>query len=224
MSRIVTRIREKWRSTGRLLDVSARVGRHFGDHAEESNPFITIGRHTYGLRGVTIQGARAAAPVKIGNFCSIAEGVGILAKVEHPTDLPSTFPFRTVLFDRTKFMGFNHDAVARGPITIGHDVWIGFNAIILSGVEIGTGAVVGAGAIVTRDVPPYAIVAGNPAKVIRYRFDEELIKGLLASEWWELPDAALEEIDQSLYARDIPGFLQAVDVQKRRLGITRLLP
>ena len=72
-------------------------------------------------------------------------------------------------------------------MTIGHDVWLGSGAIVLSGVTIGHGAVVAAHAVVTRDVPPYAIVGGNPAKVIRYRFDEETVAALLEAPWWDLP-------------------------------------
>jgi len=77
---------------------------------------------------------------------------------------------------------------------IGHDVWIGLNAVIMNGVNVGTGAVIGAGAIVTKDVPPYAIVGGVPAKVIKYRFDEETIEQLLSSRWWELDPVVIEKL------------------------------
>ena len=77
---------------------------------------------------------------------------------------------------------------ATQPIHIGHDVWIGYGAIIMDGVTVGTGAIVGAAAVVTKDVPPYAIVAGVPARIIRYRFDENTIKRLLESRWWDFPE------------------------------------
>ena len=77
---------------------------------------------------------------------------------------------------------------AAKPIHIGHDVWIGYGAIIMDGVTIGTGAVVAAAAVVTKDVPPYAIVAGVPARIIRYRFDDDTIRRLLESRWWDFPE------------------------------------
>lgn len=87
--------------------------------------------------------------------------------------------------------------VEYNPIKIGNDVWIGCNSLILPGVSvIGDGAVVGAGSIVTHDIPPYAIVAGNPARIIRYRFQKEVIKELLASKWWE---KSIHEIQPHIY-------------------------
>jgi hypothetical protein len=108
---------------------------------------------------------------------------------EHRTDLVSTYPLRTLLTPD----GRNHDATEKGEIAIGSDVWIGTRAMILSGVTIGHGAVVAAGAVVTRDVPPYAIVAGVPARVLRYRFDADTIERLLAIAWWEWPDERVRE-------------------------------
>ena len=75
--------------------------------------------------------------------------------------------------------------MTRGPIVIGHDVWIGAGTHVLSGVTVGTGAVIGAGSVVTRDVPPYAVAVGAPARVVRFRFDEDIIRRLLESQWWE---------------------------------------
>ena len=117
---------------------------------------------------------------KIGNYCSIANNVKI-GQMDHDLDCVST---STHIFGPahgiTSFCGFIEPAI------VGNDVWIGANACVKQGVEIGTGAVVGAGAVVTKSVPPYAIVAGVPAKIIRYRFDESIIQKLLDSKWWEL--------------------------------------
>jgi virginiamycin A acetyltransferase len=85
------------------------------------------------------------------------------------------------------------DLVSKGPITIGHDVWIGTHCVILSGAEIGTGAVIAANSVVTGAIPPYAIAAGTPAKVIRYRFDEKTINELLESRWWDKDEAEVIE-------------------------------
>lgn len=118
---------------------------------------------------------------QIGRFCSIGNGVIIgHDRAGHPLDWVSTHPFShsgTHLNYSSRFE----------PARVGHDVWIGRDAMILEGVEVGTGAVIAARSVVTKDVPPYAIVAGSPAKIIRYRHSEEIIQGLLDSHWWCLP-------------------------------------
>ena len=104
------------------------------------------------------------------------------------------------------------------PVIIGNDVWIGRNAIIMDGVEIGSGAVVASGAIVTKDVPPYAIVGGVPAKVIRYRFDEQTIERLIESRWWDYPD---EFIENELKFDDIEQCLSVLAMNKSILEYAR---
>ncbi|TCB59732.1 CatB-related O-acetyltransferase [Acinetobacter terrae] len=104
----------------------------------------------------------------------------------------------------------NLDYLPKDKTLIGHDVWIGNRVIIKSGVKVGTGAVIGAGSVVTKDIPDYAVVAGNPAKIIRYRFDEEMIYQLLASKWWELSEANLRKL--SPYVDDPIKFLKEVDL------------
>ena len=116
--------------------------------------------------------------MEMGNFCSIANNVKI-GQMEHDISCVST---STHIFPEiTKKSGFST------PTTIGNDVWIGANAIVLQGISVGDGAVIGAGAVVTKDVPPYAIVGGVPAKIIKYRFNEETIKNIQESQWWNLP-------------------------------------
>lgn len=177
---------------------------------------VTIGRHTYGIKPQTIISPKStnSPHVKIGNFCSIAPGVVILANADHRKNLPSTYPFRTLLFrtqKERKASGYlNWDVVSRGPIEIGHDVWVGQNAIILSGVSIGTGAVIGAGAVVTKDIPPYAIAVGSPARVISFRFHSNIIENLLESRWWELSDEKLMSLEHYLYEENVDAFLEKI--------------
>lgn len=131
---------------------------------------------------------------KIGNFCSVASGVRI-GGAEHPIDWVSTSPvFQNVKHSGPQKRFARLTLPASKKTEIGHDVWIGYNAIVKAGVTIGNGAVIGAGAVVTKDVPPYAVVAGNPAKVIKYRFDDETIKELESMKWWNLSDDRLSII------------------------------
>lgn len=165
---------------------------------------VEIGRHSYGASARSFVRPTADAPITIGNFCSIGPEVLIFGQADHPTDLPSTYPFRTLLFAPE---AGNRDAVTRGGVAIGSDVWIGARAMILSGVSIGHGAVIGAGAVVTRDVPPYAIAVGNPARVVRHRFAPDIVARLLATRWWEWPDDRIRDLDAVFYG-PVEAFLE----------------
>lgn len=131
---------------------------------------ITVGRYTYGP--IDVEMASRNYVLKIGSFCSIAEKVKFILSADHCMDCISTFPFKS------KVIGNTLEGVSKGNIVIKDDVWIGYGSIILSGVTIGQGAVIAAGTIVTKDVPPYAVVGGNPAHIIKYRFDTKIIKQL----------------------------------------------
>ena len=144
-----------------------------------------IGRYSYIMPQTLLD------RVQIGNFCSIAEDALFIDR-QHPTDQFSTFPFATRLaMHGINFPAIFEETVDKGPVRIGHDVWVGARCIIMGGVTIGTGAIVGAGSIVTRDVPPYAIVGGAPARLIRMRFPDDVVNRLLESQWWNWP---LDEI------------------------------
>jgi acetyltransferase-like isoleucine patch superfamily enzyme len=162
---------------------------------------VTIGDYTYLAKDVV------GMNTKIGKFCSIAQGVCISLGM-HPTrKFVSTSP---VFFSKYKQCGvsFSKDSYFRemGSTLIGNDVWIGVNAIIMDDITIGDGAIVAAGAIVTKNVPPYSIVAGNPAKVIRYRFNNEIIDFLLKIKWWEKEEQWLKDNFKDFH--DIETFKQ----------------
>jgi acetyltransferase-like isoleucine patch superfamily enzyme len=152
-----------------------------------------IGDHTY------IQKNAMIAASNIGKYCSIA-GNAAIGLPQHEINLVSSHPVfylqNTPL--ARKYCKSDHGRPSQ-RVEIGNDVWVGYGAMIMSGVSVGTGAIIGAGSIVTKDVPPYAIVIGAPARLVRYRFDEELVKKLLASKWWEMSDTWLEaHVDQFL--------------------------
>jgi acetyltransferase-like isoleucine patch superfamily enzyme len=142
---------------------------------------FNVGDYTYGNPKVIEYGGRQFS---IGKYSSIAAGVTILLAGEHHSDWISTYPFDAYFPD---FRSAIPSERSKGGVEIGNDVWIGYNALILSGVSIGSGAIVGAGSVVTKDVLPYAIVAGNPARIIRFRFEDVAIRELLRIEWWNWP-------------------------------------
>lgn len=143
----------------------------------------------------------------IGSFTSIANGV-VLGGARHPMEWVSMSPVFYKGRDSVKAKFSEHPLPQSKGIVIGNDVWIGHSALVLAGVTIGHGAVVGAGSVVTKDVPPYAVVAGNPARLIRYRFAQETVNSLLASEWWDYGDEELKLLGR--HFNDIDYFLSFV--------------
>ena len=158
---------------------------------------IIIGKATYGPIDAQFSSIGNEKLI-IGNFCSVAEGVKFIAASEHPYKGLSTFPFKVY------YLGYDFEAQSKGDIVVKDDVWIATNAIILSGVTIGQGAIVAAGAVVTKDVPPYAVVGGNPAKVIKYRFEPEIIEKLLKFDFSKLTDEKIRELNIKLYKEITP--------------------
>ena len=126
----------------------------------------------------------------VGSFCSIANNV-VVGGARHPIEYVSTSPVFLAHKESIKKKFSRHEYRWEPSTTIGHDVWIGEGVLIKGGVTIGIGAVIGMGSVVTRDVPPYAIYAGNPARLIRYRFAPPIVEGLLRSRWWELSEDQL---------------------------------
>lgn len=170
-----------------------------------------IGRGTYThYRTLKI----ASKETVIGSFCSIAEGVQI-GLTQHPVHFLTTHPFSyrtmfTPMFERI-FPALKkrelYDFPVAKPCRIGNDVWIGASAMIMDGVTVGDGAIIAANAVVTKDVPPYAIAGGVPAKVIKYRFSPEIIEKLLQLKWWDLE----EEFIMSLPINDIEASIKQLE-------------
>ena len=154
------------------------------DYSEIHNS--TLGKYSY------ISQYSIVNKTKIGRFCSIANGCYI-GLWEHNTDV-STHSF--YLYEHSGNFVKDYKNYAKDNITtyIGNDVWIGANAVIMKGVKIGDGAIVGASAVVTKDVPPYAIVVGNPGKIIKYRYNEKEIKWLLKLKWWNFSRTKIKKL------------------------------
>jgi acetyltransferase-like isoleucine patch superfamily enzyme len=169
------------------------------------NPFthsqVKVGNFTYGLRRESFLSYHPEDRVVIGKFCGIAQGVKFIFG-EHQMNTVSTFPFKAACFNEGQYA----DSISKGNIEIGNDVWIGANSIILSGVSIGDGAVIAAGAVVNRDVAPYSVVGGVPAKHIKYRLKEDQIKALLDIEWWDWPMDKIKN-NRELFYGDPAAFI-----------------
>ena len=169
-------------------------------------PQYAIGRGSYG--GLEIAAYPGDANLVMGAFCSVAADVTVLLGGEHRPDWVTTYPFNETCAEARHITGHPH---TRGDVVIGNDVWIGRNAMILSGVTIGDGAVIGARALVRSHVPPYGIVAGNPAQLVRKRFPDDIIARLLAIAWWDWPDERIRRALPLLLDSDIAGFLDAAE-------------
>jgi len=172
-------------------------------------PQHDIGTHSYG--GLQIRSFGDDTQLTIGKYCSFAADVQIMLGGEHRPDWVTTYPFNILRAEHTGIKG--HPA-SKGNIIIGNDVWIGREAIILSGVTIGDGAVIAARSIVRKDVAPYTIVGGIPAKEIRKRFDDDVISRLLALRWWDWPDARVDGAVPLLLQQDITKFLDAAEAEE----------
>lgn len=154
---------------------------------------ISVGNFTYGNLHVNFSNKKNK--LIIGSFCSIAEDVMFLLSSEHELNCFSTYPFKAKLFNG------DYEGISKGDIVIEDDVWIGYGATIMSGVHIGQGAVIAAGALVTKDVPPYAIVGGVPSNIIKYRFSNEIINVLLNVDFHLLTPELIKNHQAELYQK-----------------------
>lgn len=153
---------------------------------------VRVGRFTYGQLNIFSYGAKNEL-LTIGDFVSIASNVKFILGGNHRTDTFSSYPFKV------KLMNEANEALSKGPIVVEDDVWIGIDCIILSGVRIGQGAVIGAGTVVSKDIPPYAIVTGNPARVVKYRFDEKTREMLTQFDYSNLNEDKIKKKINLLY-------------------------
>ena len=163
---------------------------------------VKMGRCSYFAHHVNATDVELGSFCSVGAYCSIGGG-------EHPTDYVSTSP---VFLQGRNFLGRHYGELpfrASQTVRIGNDVWIGSHAFIRAGVSIGDGAVIGAHAVVTRDVPPYTVWAGVPAKMLRRRFDEKTSQRLLAARWWDLSDERLREL--APYFHDVEALLRELE-------------
>ena len=154
---------------------------------------VSVGKNTYGTIEIQTYGVKDSK-LEIGNFVSIAPGVKFLLDGNHEINTFTTYPFK-VMFLKEKV-----EAYTKGPIIVKDDVWIGTDALILSRVVIGQGAIIAAGSVVTKDIPPYSVVGGNPAKIIKYRYSKEIIEEMIKFDWSKIETFKIDEIKKELYS------------------------
>ncbi len=169
---------------------------------------VSVGNSTYGglyVRDYYYENER----LTIGHFCSIAAGVKFFLAGNHFVERPTTFPVDGMITGRR-----GGDGYSKGPIAVGSDVWFGYDAWIFSGLTIGQGAVIAARSLIVKDVPPYAIVGGNPARIIRYRFSEQIINELIKLDYSMLTESYclkhLEFLTRPLDVHKLRDFIQQI--------------
>jgi acetyltransferase-like isoleucine patch superfamily enzyme len=158
------------------------------------------GEKTYGQPEIVCYDGKSV--LSVGRYTSIASNVSILLGANHKRGLITTYP-RSLINKNVS----QEETNERGDVVVGNDVWIGYGATIIGPATIGDGAIIGASALVIGDVPPYAVVGGVPAKVLKYRFQEGEIQKLLSVKWWEKNEKEIKDLENFLYSRDVDGFL-----------------
>lgn len=190
--------------TGRGYDGLSRPAVFYGAGA------IQVGRWSYWNDDTRLVAWKHQDSIDVGKFCALASGVRLLAGGNHPLDSICSYPLalmKTPPSPPGEFLEGEH-------IVIGNEVWIGTNAIVIGNVNIGSGAVVGAGSVVVRDIPPYAVAVGSPARPVRFRFSSEEIDRLLHLSWWDWPDDLVLSAAPLLETGDIDRLEELASVHK----------
>jgi virginiamycin A acetyltransferase len=190
-----------------------------------TDPRIEVGEYTYyddpddalGFERNAVLYAYGPERLIIGRYCALASGVRFIMPGANHADLgPSTFPFGIFGEPWAELtLDLVMGAPSRGDTVVGNDVWLGYRALVLPGVTIGHGAVVAAASVVASDVPPYAIVGGNPARVIRRRYEDEDVERLLRAAWWDWPVELVTEHSRTIMA-GTPAELERIALAHRQ--------
>lgn len=179
------------RYTSKVRDTSKARDTKVGTVGASS---ISVGRFTYGYEKISIKQWGEGASLQIGSFCSLAENLTILLGGNHRVDWATTFPFGHIFKDDLGGGEIIGHPVSNGDVVIGNDVWVGRNTTITSGVKVGDGAVIAASSHVVKNIGAYEIWGGNPARLIRKRFDDEIIQILLSLKWWDWEISSIQKI------------------------------
>lgn len=155
---------------------------------------IKVGAFTYGIEDIEILSWGENIEISFGRFCSVASGLKLYCGGNHRSDWFSTFPFGHVYSQFFQIKPIVGTPVSNGNITIGNDVWIGRDVTIFSGICVGDGAIIASNSHVVKDVLPYTIVGGNPAKIIKCRFNDDIVRKIHDLQWWNLNVKELEKI------------------------------
>ena len=198
----------------KLIQRSGGLKRH--NQEEREGLGFVVGKHTFGAEYMSVKQWKHSTSLSIGSFCSIADNITVFLGGNHRIDWVSTYPFPEFHEEWRNSEGIKNYQATKGNVVVKNDVWIGSGASILSGVTIGNGAVVAANSVVTKDIAPYEVVGGNPAKHMKYRFSQHQIRELLKIAWWEWEDAKIADHIRLLCSDNIDGFIKAANKAKTR--------
>lgn len=166
-----------------------------------ANPALEIGDYTYCI-GLEIFTGLDTYKCRIGRFCALSDNIKVLLGIDHRSDWNSIYPFNSFMKEFSSIIGYPS---SKGDVIIGNDVWIGLDTVLLSGVTIGDGSVIGARSVVSKSVPPYCIAAGNPARVVRKRFTDEMENMMDKIKWWDWPDDKIYDAIPLLQSNNYEG-------------------
>ena len=201
------KVKKLWLRLTGLLDEQGSMQSYARQQAKfkKRYPKYSIGTATYGMP--IVHDLNEGTTLKIGAYCSIARNVEIFLGANHRIDWVSSYPFPAFIEEARHIENYS---VSRGDVIIGNDVWLCANCTILSGVTIGHGAVIASGAVISQNVEPYAIMAGNPAKQVKWRFEEPNRSAILKSGWWDWSEDEIKKIVNKLCSANIEEFLAYV--------------